>query len=363
MIRKQMMLWSIAVLLTIGFVAPGFVSLVPAKTVELTFQHFLPPVGLMSDQYREWGKLVEKRTEGRVKIKWLWSNSLFSMTEVLQSVNAGLADLGIASGAYFPSQLPTVLGFEHAYNASDVWVGMRATSNLVFKRMPEIQQEFKANGVIAAMPYGSGTFQWFVKGKWDSSNSFRGKVGRTMGGGRKVFYEKLGMKPVFLSVTDIYEAVERGTVWGFDNTLNLSNDLKLYEVLDRVALLNSGVVMSAYTVMNLKKFNALSKSDQQTLLDAGIDWAENMMAKALVEREAVLVKEWKEKRNVNIVYPTAEDLAKMKKIGRDAGMELAKQQDAKTGPKGNAVKAIKMLWEEVDLAEKELKEKGYPWSR
>ena len=88
------------VLLTVGFLSAGLVTSAPAKSVTLTFQHFLPPVGLMSDQYRLWGKLIEERTEGRVKINWLWSNSLFSMTEALQGVNGGVADMGQCSGSY-----------------------------------------------------------------------------------------------------------------------------------------------------------------------------------------------------------------------------------------------------------------------
>ena len=294
MVRKKLMSWAVAVLLTSGFLSAGFIFPAQAKAVELTFQHFIPSVGLMADEYRKWGELIEKRTEGRVKIKWLWSNSLFSMTEVLQSVSAGVADFGQAAGAYFPTQLPTVLVLEHAYNASDLWVGMRASSNLMYKRLPELQKEYEASGVKAVIPYTSGTFQWFLKGNWNSSEDFKGKVGRTMGGGRKVWYEKMGLKPVFISISDVYEAVERGTVWGFENTLSLANDLKQYEVAKTLVLVNSGVVMSSFSVMNLKKFNSLSPKDQQTILDVGIEWGEKHLARALYEREQVLVKEWKE---------------------------------------------------------------------
>ena len=361
MSRRKVIGAGIAVVLTVALFAGGFVFPKPAKAVELTAQNFLPSVGLMAEEYRKWGQLVEKKTEGRVKIKWFWSNALFSMTESLQSVAQGVADIGIASGAYFPTQLPTIMVFEHAYNAQDLWVGMRATSNLILKTMPELQKEYEANGVKWLCPYTSGTFQWFLKGSWKGPEDFKGKVGRTMGGARKTWYEMMGMKPVFLAITDVYEAVERGTVWGFENTLNLANDLKQYEVVNNLVLVKSGVVMSSATVMNLKKFNSLSKKDQQAILDAGVEWGENMMARRIYDREKVLVKEWKEKRGINIIYPTKEQNAYMKGLGRKAAMELAKAQDKRLGPKGHVVKALKALWGEVDKAEKIVATKGYPW--
>ena len=358
---RKMMFWGVAIFWAMSLLIMGSAVPASAKTVELTFQNFLPSVGLMSDEYRKWGELVEKRTEGRVKIKWFWSNALFSMTEVLQSVDKGVADFGIASGAYFPTQLPTIMVFEHAYNASDLWVGMRATGNLFHKRMPELQKEYEASGVKWVCPYTSGTFQWFLKGDWTGPESFKGKVGRTMGGARATWFQKLGLKPVFLAITDVYEAVERGTVWGFENTLNLANDLKQYEVLNNLVVLKSGVVMSSGTVMNLKKFNSLSKKDQKAIMDVGVEWGENMMARRIYEREKDLVKEWKEKRGINIIYPTEKQIAEMKKLGREAAMDLAIAQDKKLGPKGKVVKTLEALWDEVAKAEKELKDKGYPW--
>lgn len=346
--------------LALALLAGGAAFSKPASAAEFTFQHFVPSVGLMADEYRKWGEMVEKRTEGRIKIKWFWSNSMFNLTQTLQSVSSGVADFGLAAGAYFPTQLPTILPLEHAYNASDVWVGARATSNLFTKRMPELQKEFEAAGVKWVAPYSSGTFQWHQNGDWKGPQSLQGKVGRTMGGARQEWYKKLGLKPVFMNISDVYGAMEKSTISGFENTLSLTNDLKLYEVAKTAVMFNSGVVMSAYTVMNLKKFNSLSKKDQQILVDTGVDWGENVLARALYEKEKNLVEEWKAKK-VNVIYPPAEQIAQMRKIAREAAMDLAKEQDKKMGPKGMAVKAVTAVWDEVDKAEKELKAKGHPW--
>ena len=330
------------------------------KPIELTFNHFVPSVGLMGDQYKKWGDMLEKRSNGRLKIKWFWSNSLFTMTEVLPSVAAGVADFGVGSGAYFPNQLPTVLALEHAYNASDLWAGTRAQTQL-FKKIPDLELEFERNGIKRACPYASGVFQFYLKGSWNSSEDFKGKVGRTMGGGRAAWFEKMGLKPVFMAITEVYEAASRGAIWGFENTLNLANDLKQYEVIDTLVLLNSGVVMSSYTMMNLKKFNSLPKDLQKIILDTGVDWAENSLARALLEREKSIAQEWMEKRGIKVVKPKPDDLAYMKKTARDGALDLAKKQDARMGTPGKTEKVLQTLWNIVDQDERDLATKGYPW--
>lgn len=357
--KKKMVLSSVLIFfaLNLFLIKDAF----PQKPLELVFGHFAPPVGLMADQYRLWGELVEKKTEGRIKIKFFWSNSLFSRAEALKSVGDGVADFAAGSSAYWPTQLPTPLALDHGFNSSDVWVGVRA-QNQVFLNNPELTRDFERNGVKRIAAYNTGTFQWFVRGKWASMEDFKGKVGRTMGGGRAAWYERMGMKPIFMSISDVYEAASRGALWGFENTFNLANDLKHYEVISTLVVLNSGTVMSGGTYMNLKRFNSLPEKDQKAIMDASTEWGETIMARALLEREKGLIDEWK-KRGITVVYPTAKELAEMKRLAREAAMDLAKRQDEKMGTPGKATKVLEALWSEVEKAEVELAQKGYPWAR
>lgn len=330
------------------------------KAIELTFNHFVPSVGLMGDQYKKWGEMLEKRSNGQLKIKWFWSNSLFSMTEALPSVAAGVADFGVGSGAYFPNQLPTILALEHAYNSSDVYAGIKA-QNQLFQKIADLDKECEKNGVKRVAAYGSGTFQFFLKGNWTSSADFKGKVGRTMGGGRAVWYEKMGLKPVFMAITEVYEAAERGALWGFENTLNLANDLKQYEVINTLVLLNSGTVMSSLTFMNLKKFQSLPQDLQKIILETSVDWSENSLGRALYEREKAIAQEWADKRGIKVVKPKPDDLAYMKKTAREGALDLAKKQDTRMGTPAKTEKVLQTLWEIVDRDERTIAEKGYPW--
>jgi TRAP-type C4-dicarboxylate transport system substrate-binding protein len=305
--------------------------------------------------------MIEKNTGGRVKIKFYWANALMSPKETLPGIASGVADIGIASGAYDPAKLPGMQILEHAYNASDIWVGVRATNRL-FQTMPVLQQQLNRNGVTWVAPYTSGTFQFFLKDKWNSPADFKGKVVRSMGGARALWYEKLGAKPVFIQVNEIFEVMERGTIWGMENTLSLADNLKHYEIVKTLVVLNSGVVMSNACAMNLKKFNSLPKDIQKIIVDTGADWGENYLARAIAETEQAIVEAW-EKKGIKVVKPSAQDLAMMKKAGREAATELAEKEDQKLKTPGQVAGILKALWTEVDKAEKELADKGYPWAR
>lgn len=358
---KKVMFLATVFFLAMNLMVATYAGAAPDKPIELTYAHFVPSVGLMGEQYQKWASLIEERTGHRVKIKFFWSNSLLSMTERLPGVASGVADIGQASAGYFPTQLPTALALEHPYNASDVWVGIRALSRL-FQTNLEVQKEFERNGVKPIAPYSSGMFQLFTKAKWTGVGDLKGKVIRTMGGSRGLWLEKFGAKPMFMPISELYEAMERGVFWGFESNTTLSNDLKHQEVVNTVVLLNSGVVMSGSTIMNLKKFNSLPKDIQKIITDTGADWGENYMARTIHEKEEGIIKEW-EKKGIAVVRPPAEDITMMKKLGRESAVELAKKQDSKLGTPGKTEKILNALWSEVDQAERDVKEKGYPWKR
>lgn len=360
--RKAGFLWAgLFILLSVGFIIPVSSLAAPPKPIELTFNHFTPPVGIMAENYKTWASMIEERTGGRVKIKFYWSSALFGMKEVLRSISSGIADIGFMHGAYEPNAAPLGLILDTTYNADDLWVGQRA-HNRLYETVPALKNEYLKNGVQWIAPYTSGTFQWFMRDKWTSSNAFKGKVGRIMGGARTLWYEKLGLKGVFLPVNEIYEATERGTIWGFENTLNLANDLKHQEVIKTVVLLNSGVVMGTYTIMNKKKFDSLPKDIQKIILATGKEWGENLVCRTIYEKEQKIIGEWK-KMGITAAKPSPEDLKKMKKIAKEANLAFAKRQDAKRKTPGESVKVLEALWKEVKKAEAELAQKGLPWKK
>ncbi len=359
--KKNAKILGMVVFWLISLLASGYSVSAAEKPIVLTFSHFAPSVGIMAEQYKKWASLIEERTGGKVKIEFYWSASLMASSQALPGVASGVADMAVIAGGYFPTQLPQVLMLEYAYNASDVWVGIRAYSRLLEKNL-DLQAELARNGMINIAPYTAGVFQLFTKDKWTENADFKGKVIRTIGGSRALWLEKLGAKPIFMQSAELYEAIERGAIWGFELNFNLANDYRHYEVTKTLVLLDSGVTGAVLNLMSLKKFNSLPKDIQKIIMETGTYWGENILARAVYEKEQMIEEEWK-KKGITVVRPSAKELEIMKKLAREAAMELAEKQDKKLGTPGQTGKVLKALQSEVEQAERELAVKGYPWKR
>lgn len=327
---------------------------------ELTFGIFVPPNSVLGETYSEYGRMLEERTNGKITLKFFWSGSLFGLNEALQSVGDGIADMGLISGGYTPAELPLASMLEHAYNASDIWVGQRATGRL-HAQSTALQEEFQRNRVKWVAPYASGTYQFFFGrgNEWKSIDDFKGRTLRTTGGVRSQWHGLLGAEPIFMAVNEIYEATERGVIWGFENTLSLADDFKQGEVVGTLLKLDSGVVMGASTVMNADRWNTFSPAIQKLFIDTGIEWAETVQAKALIEREQQIVDAWKE-RGIDVVVPDEASDAEFRRLAREAADTAAAEIDGRIGSTA-ASQTLAELRALVDEANAELNEKGHPW--
>lgn len=331
------------------------------QPIKLTFQIHVAPTTNAGKAYTEYGRMIEERTQGKVTIEFFWSNSLFALNEALRATADGIADMALVSGGYFPGELPITGTFEHAFNASDLWVGQRATSRLQLESKA-LQQEYERNGVKWVAPFTSGTFQFFLPkaSSWSTNSDFSGRSIRTSGGARAEWQKALGAEPIFMAITEVYEAAERGVIWGFENTLGLADDLKHNEIVGSVIHVNSGVVMGAATIMDLDRWNSLPEPIQKIILDTGIEWGETVQARSIIEAERSIQEKW-EAQGIRFIAPSAEDLDQMRKLGREVASNAAVAADARAGSDNAARETLEELWRKVDEAEAERQANGYPW--
>jgi TRAP-type C4-dicarboxylate transport system substrate-binding protein len=83
-----------AVLLGGMWIAP---SVVKAQTIELTFNHLIPPKHLRNTNvFEPWCKMVEERTQGKVKIKNFYSSTLSPVQEAFDATASGVCDMAEA---------------------------------------------------------------------------------------------------------------------------------------------------------------------------------------------------------------------------------------------------------------------------
>ncbi|RJX29899.1 MAG: hypothetical protein C4525_13555 [Desulfarculus sp.] len=330
-----------------------------AKAIVLKFASPVPPKSWIGQQQQWWGKELEKRTKGRVKVQFFWMGSLVEWKDGLHGVASGICDIANPCSTYHPSDFPLYISLDMPYNGNDYWAAMRATIDTV-ENQPDLKAEFEKNGMKFLFNWMSGFFHFGVSKPVNSIADLKGKTFRSFGGARIKWMEYLGINPVFMSYAEIYEAMDRRTMDGVELVLMLSDAFKHYEVVKQVRVANLGFVVTCAATINLKVWNKLPKDIQDIMLKLREDYAAHY-AKGLMELEGKILENWQKKYGIQVVKISAADDKTSREAGVKAQEFFLKKQEA------GGHMAVRKVWAYYNQArekyESEIKTKGYPWQR
>jgi TRAP-type C4-dicarboxylate transport system substrate-binding protein len=288
---------------------------------------------------------VEKRTGGKIKVQIFWMESLVKWKDMLAGVQSGIADLGWLNSTYNPSQLPNYLMLDNLFNFGDDYVAAVLALIDTVDNEPNIKAEFAKEDIILIAPHISGHAPIGTKKCLNSVKDLKGKTLRTYGGVRTDFYKNLGANPIFMPFSDMYEAIDRGTIDALgDMAIVLSNPFKFYEIVKCVYANNPpgengpGGAMASGFYMTRKKFFAFPKETQKMFLDLrreyGIRYAQTLM-----DDEGPTKNEWKTKHGVTFKDASPEDQKFILEAGNIANEGMFKKQES-DGHKG-----VRQVWD------------------
>jgi TRAP-type transport system periplasmic protein len=322
------------------WLSPGPAS---AQTIELSLSLMIPPKHLRNiNVFEPWIKMVEERTQGKVKIKPFFSSTLAQPQETFDGVASGVADMGesytfgnpgrfaLSETLMLPEMgFPTALGCGKA-----LWH--------LYKTFPEVQAEYKGVKMLwlHATPGAKlNTKKKAVKNLEDLkgmkiavSGSTMVKVGRA-----------LGLTPVTMSTNDLYEAGDKGVIDGFVRPVELLVSRKLAEVAKYVTEVDLGHDLF-FVVMNQKKWDSLPPDVQKVLTELSGDWAVDFTGKAWDKFDKEAETEVKAK-GIEFISLPAQEEAKWKKVMAPIGEEYASDLEAKKLPGKKIFGELKKLAE------------------
>jgi TRAP-type C4-dicarboxylate transport system substrate-binding protein len=294
--KSYRIVWALGVACMLTLLAtPGIAA--DASPVTLKYSTYVTEKSWHGEMHSWWANEVDKRTEGKVKIKTFWMESLTKHKDGLQAVQTGMTDLTWLSSTYHPSQLPLFMITDNPGNFGNDYVAAVLALYDTMDNQKDLKAELERENIVQMMPHISGHTQLMTKKCFSSLAELKGKTLRTYGGARAKYYETLGANPIFMPYPDIYEAVDRGTISAFDGAIVLSNGFKHYEVAKCIHLINAGGSLASGVFMNLKTFKGLPPAIQKTLLDLRKEYG-TKMAQKQYDDEQVYYKEWNTKYNV-----------------------------------------------------------------
>ncbi|HSN42339.1 MAG TPA: TRAP transporter substrate-binding protein DctP [Burkholderiales bacterium] len=214
---------------------------------------------------------VEKKTNGAIKFKYFPDDQMVKQKFVPNAVPSGTVDISLATLDSWAGRIPEV-----SVTVMPLWpLSMQETRDKLVPGNPLFDwfdREFQKTGVKILCIFDIGPPVVSTSFELKVPDDIKGKKIRATSKGHAELLQSLAASPVVLSVGEVYQALQRGTVDGAVGGLQGMVGLKHYEVAKYVMASNGvlGTYIHGY-VMNLKRFNALPKEQQTIIMTAAAD--------------------------------------------------------------------------------------------
>lgn len=320
------------------------VSVAQAQEIKLRWGHYLGNSPFLKVE-QDFAKAVEDRSKGRVKIEITYAGGLGKGNELLQLTGRGGVDMSAIAPGYYAEQL----AFWKAYQIPFVFNSPRQAIDILlksYKELPAFKAELDKLQVhyLFHQPLGA----YYMTGqsdKCDTVEGLKGKKIRSFGSDVPKLHNAIGAVPVTVAPTEVYEALQRGTLdYSFLNPGNILSN-RLHEI----GKVNCGPVMSIaghLIIIGQGTWAKLPKDIQDIITEESVK-AQAAYLDFVDGNEAKAVEDIK-KAGGTFKELSAAELEKWRKAAPDLLEEWVKGHEAKG--RGDEAKAIAKRWRELAAA-------------
>ena len=322
-----------ASILSAALVIPG-IAFAQDKSVTWRVQsHWPSSSSSYEDSLVRIKNIIEKRTEGRVKLQLFEAGALFKAPEIFNAVSRGVIQMGTISPAYAQDKMSLAgiaSGLPFAFR--NVWEVEYFHMNMGFEAM--LQEEAAKHGVYYSTDKAYPT-EMVVKKPINSMEDFKKLKIRSSGALQK-FLTEAGAAGTYLPGGELYPALSSGVVdgahWG---AAQGAASMKLYEVAKYHVQPPLNIAGTDAFILNQKALEKLSAADQKTVKDA------------LKEQFYFRTVEYLYLEKIALSKAIKEDGVKVNTLPDDVAKQLAtvaqKTWDAEAQRSEQAAKVVKMI--------------------
>ena len=268
-------------------------------------------------------KEVEKRTQGRYKVQTFYNGALGGERESIEAVQLGTLDLTMTSSGPVPNFVPEVAILDIPFLFKDY---AQARSTLDGPIGQDMLGKFTPKGIIA-LAWGENGFRHMTNNKRsvNAPDDLKGLKMRTMENPVHMqAYKAFGIIPTPMAFTEVFTALQQGTVDGQENPLSVISAAKFGQVQKYITL-TGHVYSPALLLMNKGKWDKLSAADKQAFAEsakeavkanrARIDEDEKRVVAELKAQGMTVVEVVDKSKFQNTLTPTFAEFGK--KFGQD----------------------------------------------
>ena len=248
--------------------AAGFSSMAAAQTT-MRISISIPQNSHQGVAIDTFAKEVEKRTGGRYKIQPFYSGALGAEREATEAVQLGTQELTFTSSGPVPNFVPEVKILDVPFLFRDYGHARAVLDGPIGQ---ELLQKFDARG-IKALAWGENGFRHMTNSKRavNGPEDLKGLKMRTMENPVHVqAYKGFGIIPTPMAFSEVFTALQQGTVDGQENPLSVITSAK-FDQVQKYLTLTGHVYSPCVFLMNKEAFDKLSAADTTAFLDAAKD--------------------------------------------------------------------------------------------
>jgi TRAP-type C4-dicarboxylate transport system substrate-binding protein len=279
-------------------------GLAAEKVITLKVTNWFPVGHAQDVLLQEWGKDLEKRSGGKVKVNYYAGGTLVPAAQSYDAVVKGIADvsnhvMGYTMGRFpFSQVLDLPIGFPPGPGPTKI-------ANEVYKKFKP--KEFEDVKVLwfHAMPYGLVHTKTRPVRKLED---IKGLKLRCYGSNAK-FLSAVGAAPVAMPMPDVYDALSKGVVDGLLSSYEALHGFRTGEHIKYCTENLDTAYSAAFVVaMNKKTFASLPADVQKIIEEMSPEYIEKY-GKMWAEIDAA-GKDWLVKRGVEIIPLSNEEEAR-----------------------------------------------------
>jgi TRAP-type C4-dicarboxylate transport system substrate-binding protein len=250
----------------------------PAKPIELKVSDWDPAQLPMCKVVEKWGKMVEEKSGGKVKLTFYWSGSLVAFKDTYRAMETGVTDighwvLGTIPGIHILNEFTSLplLGWDSTFTATKVYHEMQ-------EKFPELNAEFKGlkNLFCMAMPANQIHMTKKIVRVPDDLRGLK-IIGAA---GWSDFINTMGGVAIFKGPQDYYMSLQKGLVEGAFQHWAVIDGFKLEELFSshtEAGDAGFGLIMHGFW-MNQDVWDKLPPEVQKAFMDSK-DWVEQEILK------------------------------------------------------------------------------------
>ena len=214
-------------------------------------------------------KEVEKRTGGRYKVHTFYNGALGGERESIEAVQLGTQELTFTSTGPVPNFVPETRILDVPFLFRDK---AHARAVLDGPIGQEMLAKFEPKG-IKALGWAENGFRHMTNNKRavNAPDDLKGLKMRTMENPVHIAaYKGFGIVPTPMAFTEVFTALQQGTVDGQENPLSVITAAKFEQVQKHLSL-TGHVYSPAVILMSKAAFDKLSAADKKHFIDAAAE--------------------------------------------------------------------------------------------